>query len=65
MDFLMAVVVLLIIIVSVWYAFSRHKYTFNYWQKRNIPCLEPTIPNGNLEGADEKFHLAYVIKKNL
>lgn len=62
MVFIIAIVVFLITVIYVWYAFSRHMYSFNYWQKRNIPCIEPTIPFGNLEGVGEKFHIAYVIK---
>lgn len=62
MAFIVVVLVFLASILLVWYAFSRRKYSFDYWHKRNIPCLEPTIPYGNLKGVGEKFHVAYVLQ---
>lgn len=62
MELLTAVFVVLITIVTIWYAFNKQRYSFNYWKKQNVPHIEPTIPYGNLESVGEKFHVAYVIK---
>lgn len=63
MELLTAVFVVLITIVTIWYAFNKQRYSFNYWKKQNVPHIEPTIPYGNLEGVGEKFYVAYVIKR--
>lgn len=62
MEFVTAVFVVLMTVVSVWYVFNKQRYAFNYWKKRNVPHIEPTIPYGNLNGVGEKFHMVNVIK---
>lgn len=63
MELITVVFLVLITIVSIWFAFNRHRYAFNYWKKRNIPHIEPSVPYGNLEGVGEKFHIVYMIKR--
>lgn len=58
MELVTAVFVVLISILTIWYAFNKQRYSFNYWKKRNVP----TIPYDNLQGVGEKFHMSYVIK---
>lgn len=45
---------LIIGVVTVSYFYLRRK--FNYWQDRGIPCLEPSLLLGNLDGVGQKIH---------
>lgn len=61
----MLTIALLAVFISlalIFYTFFQ-KNSFNYWQSRNIPCLKPKAPFGNLEGVGEKYHVSFVIKK--
>lgn len=51
----------ILVSLAVFFVTYIRKNPFNYWQSRNVPCLEPKAPFGNLEGVGEKFHIAYVI----
>lgn len=59
---LLLLIVVFVIITSIWYVSYCQRNAFNYWKKRNIPHIEPTVPYGNLEGVGEKFHVVHVIK---
>ncbi|XP_037050890.1 probable cytochrome P450 6a21 [Bradysia coprophila] len=45
---------LVIGVVTVLYLILRRK--MNYWQDRGIPCLEPSLLVGNLDGVGQKIH---------
>lgn len=45
---------LVIGVVTVLYLLLRRK--MNYWQDRGIPCLEPSLLLGNLDGVGQKVH---------
>lgn len=45
---------LVIGVVTVLYLYLRHK--MNYWKDRGIPCMEPSLLLGNLDGVGEKIH---------
>lgn len=45
---------LLVGVVTVLYLLLRRK--LNYWQDRGIPCLEPSLLLGNLDGVGQKIH---------
>lgn len=41
-------------VVTALYFYLRHN--LNYWQNRGIPCLEPSLLLGNLDGVGQKIH---------
>lgn len=57
------VVVVLISIGSTLFAYFRRKYSLNYWQSRNVPCIEPSFLHGNMQDVGKKYHLAFALKK--
>lgn len=62
MEFLGAVIVVLISLLSIFYAFFKH--SFDYWKSRGIPYDEPSIPFGNIRGLGRTIHTGQ-FSKNL
>ncbi|XP_044260375.1 cytochrome P450 6A1-like [Tribolium madens] len=53
--------VLVCLLVTV---FLYYKWTFKYWQRRNIPWLEPSLPFGNLSNPfNRQENLGITVKK--
>lgn len=60
--FTVTFLVLLFSILSSLFAYFYRKYSMNYWQSRNVPCIEPSFWYGNMDGVGSKHHLASALK---
>lgn len=61
MDILSTVIIVVISIATLFYAYF--KYAYGYWKSRGVPHDEPSIPYGNIKGAGKEFHLFQIFKK--
>lgn len=55
-------VIVLIFVSCATILYGYFKYSYEYWNKRNIPHEKPSIPYGNVKGFGKTSHPAHFIK---
>lgn len=61
MDFLSAIVIAVISVVTLVYGYF--KYSYGYWKSKGVPYEEPLFPYGCLKGAGEQWHMYEIINR--
>lgn len=61
MDPISFTVIVLVSAVTVMYAYF--KYSFTYWKSKGVPCDEPSIPFGFLQGVGKTVHVSEIMKR--
>lgn len=61
MDPIGLTVTVLVLIVTVIYGYF--KYSFTYWKSKGVPCDEPSIPFGLIEGLGKNVHISETMKR--